>query len=400
MDLMHVYVVNEAKNLPFTELLESCPGIEVTGLTTSLTVARQQLSLAMPDIILYNPQETGSEFARIQEIRELCPPAMLVILAAPRDPDYVRNCLRAGANDFLATPIEPAVLQGELEKIYDRSQRRQKRETLSVLMDRFTNKPRIASFISGKGGVGKTTIAVNTAVTLAQMAKRVVLVDLDADLAGTELFLGLEPKHTLSDLAEVPVEAIPSRIMEFVEWHSSGLAVLCAPKFSTGIGELSVPLVRVVLQALQRSFQIVVVDLPPVVDTYSLAVLEMSHMSYMVSTPNLSTLSTNNKLRELFVRLGYDVSKVTNILNCVGVRHGVRTQDCVRLLHSPVELTLPYDFRRTEQATNRGTPLALEPRSALAKAFRTIADSIAGTRRGNAQTEVAAAAESDEAKAK
>ncbi len=59
---------------------------------------------------------------------------------------------------------------------------------------------RFISITSGKGGVGKTSIAVNLAVQLAQRGKRVCLFDADWGLANVNIMLRLQPQHTLEDL--------------------------------------------------------------------------------------------------------------------------------------------------------------------------------------------------------
>ena len=58
---------------------------------------------------------------------------------------------------------------------------------------------RTLSVTSGKGGVGKTTLTVNLAFTLAEMGKKVLILDGDIGLANIDIFMGIRPKKTLED---------------------------------------------------------------------------------------------------------------------------------------------------------------------------------------------------------
>ncbi|MCJ8275611.1 MAG: MinD/ParA family protein, partial [Bdellovibrionales bacterium] len=58
---------------------------------------------------------------------------------------------------------------------------------------------RTLSVSSGKGGVGKTTLTVNLAFTLAEMGKKVLILDGDIGLANIDIFLGIRPMKTLED---------------------------------------------------------------------------------------------------------------------------------------------------------------------------------------------------------
>ncbi|MCY0886026.1 MAG: P-loop NTPase, partial [Firmicutes bacterium] len=61
---------------------------------------------------------------------------------------------------------------------------------------------RVLAITSGKGGVGKTTLAVNLALDLVLKGERVILLDADLGLANVNILLGIEPRHTLWDVVE------------------------------------------------------------------------------------------------------------------------------------------------------------------------------------------------------
>lgn len=62
------------------------------------------------------------------------------------------------------------------------------------------NLARVITVTSGKGGVGKSNLAVNLGIQLSRLGKRVVILDADFGLANVEVMLGIRPKHNLADL--------------------------------------------------------------------------------------------------------------------------------------------------------------------------------------------------------
>ncbi|MHC1480530.1 MinD/ParA family ATP-binding protein [Frateuria aurantia] len=71
--------------------------------------------------------------------------------------------------------------------------------------------PRVIAIGGGKGGVGKTSIAVNLGIALRQRGRRVMVLDADLGLANVDVLLGLSPHWTLLDLIDgrCPIEALP-----------------------------------------------------------------------------------------------------------------------------------------------------------------------------------------------
>ncbi|WP_244853331.1 MinD/ParA family protein [Ornithinibacillus bavariensis] len=59
------------------------------------------------------------------------------------------------------------------------------------------------SFVSGKGGVGKSNIAVNFSLSLCKLGKKVLLIDLDIGMGNVEILLGLQAKKTIVEMLQV-----------------------------------------------------------------------------------------------------------------------------------------------------------------------------------------------------
>ena len=74
------------------------------------------------------------------------------------------------------------------------------RNVIKLQNQQMTPKARVITITSGKGGVGKSSVAVNLAVQLRKLGKRVIIFDADLGLANVEVMFGAIPKYNLSDL--------------------------------------------------------------------------------------------------------------------------------------------------------------------------------------------------------
>lgn len=92
-------------------------------------------------------------------------------------------------------------------------------------------KPRIIAVTSGKGGVGKTSISVNLAISLLNHKKKVALLDADLGLANADLVLGVYPEYTLWHVLRKE-----KRLSEIITEGPSGLKIIAG---SSGIYELA-----------------------------------------------------------------------------------------------------------------------------------------------------------------
>src|SRR5262249_102314 len=107
--------------------------------------------------------------------------------------DMLKACMESGIREYLPRPLQAADIRSVLEK---------HRLALTVDSHIRDRSGRILTVFSNKGGLGKTTIAVNLALSLSEAVRRpVALVDLNLQLGDITTFLDIDPKQTIVDIA-------------------------------------------------------------------------------------------------------------------------------------------------------------------------------------------------------
>lgn len=148
---------------------------------------------------------------------------------------------------------------------------------------------RVIAVTSGKGGVGKTTVSINLAVSLARMGREVVLLDADLGLANVDVLLGLAPRQTLTDViaARCPLE-------EVLVTGPAGVRIVPAASGIQHMAELSeferAGLISAFSQ-LERSADFMVVDTAAGIAANTLDFCDASHEVLVVVTDDPASLT-------------------------------------------------------------------------------------------------------------
>lgn len=142
---------------------------------------------------------------------------------------------------------------------------------------------------SGKGGVGKTNLAVNLAVSFAERGQRVVLLDADLGLANADVLCGIAPRATLEDVVT------GDRTLDEVMVHAPG-GFRLVPGASgvsrlADMGQLQRRSVLEQLMALERTADVIVVDTGAGIGANSMAFAAAAHTIVVATTPEPTSIA-------------------------------------------------------------------------------------------------------------
>ncbi len=240
----------------------------------------------------------------------------------------------------------------------------------------------IVTVASGKGGVGKSTTAVNLALALAESGQRVGI--LDADIYGPSLpkMLGIEDRPTVrADGTFKPHEVFGLKVMSIGSMVEPGQAIVWR-------GPMATAALRQLLRETEwGELDILVVDLPPGTGDVHISICQQVPLAgaVIVSTPQDLALIDARKAVDMFRRLDVPVLGIVENMSYfvapdTGKRydifgHGGAEKEA-GALGVPFLGAVPLDIAIRESADSGEPLVAADPGSAHAGAYRQIAASV------------------------
>lgn len=238
---------------------------------------------------------------------------------------------------------------------------------------------RVVTVFSPKGGVGKTTMAVNLALALCDSGTRkVCLVDFDFAFGDVAITLQLFPSHSIEQ-AVGSEETLDRQMLEsLLTRHEQSLMVLAAPSQPEVRDRVTPALITAVLDTLREAFDFVVVDTAPSFDEQTLTALDETDECVIVATLDVPTLKN--------VKVAVETLEMLDVAR--GHRHLLlnRADDAVGLGPEKVEAILGMGVAvrvstsiDIAAATNAGQPIVTsKPDHDSSRAIRELAERLAG----------------------
>jgi pilus assembly protein CpaE len=350
--------------------------LEITALTGLGPAALTWARTAEPDVAMVI---TNGSLARpmgvIKALAQGDAPWTVVALADHFEREVVRQAMLAGARDVLLQTSTPAEMREAL--VMARSAHLAHRNPTG--QDSSTTAGTIITVTGIKGGIGKTTTAVNLAVALAgESGRSVALVDLDIPYGDLAMLLGLKPESSVvAALSDPAVLSDPELLQRQLCSGPGGIQVLPAPLLPTGV-EPDSSQIGPLLKSLAGLYDFVLVDTGPGFSEFTAAALDVASQTLLVTTPEGPTLRrTELGIRQL-AAWNYPASRLKVLVNRSTLETGITDDEIASILTEPVAWTLPEEPAALH-ALALGEPLVLAlPKSELVKTFRRVAREVAG----------------------
>ncbi|WP_134683981.1 AAA family ATPase [Brevibacillus migulae] len=344
--------------------------MEVVGEAENGADALEKVLKLYPDVVLMDVNMPVMDGLKATEkISLISPKTAVIIISVQEDPDYLRKAMMAGAKDYLVKPVSTEQLVATIQDVYQLEAKRRSRMETSYLEDHFVNRPRALCLISAKGGIGKTTLAVNIATALALQGRKTVLLDFDLQYGDTALLLSAKASgKNLHDLVKDASEIDSDVLMNYLEKMESGLFLLRAPLKPEHGEAVATKHIHQILTICKEMFEWIIVDTAPQLNDTFFAIIDQCDEHMMVSTPNLAVAKNNKHLLDLMQSLSYPLQDWSFMLNRAHARTGLRMKDVEDILGRKMDFEVGNDFAFVDRASNEGIPFVVKnPKHRLSK---------------------------------
>ena len=289
-------------------------------------------------------------------------PAVPTLLLVGNNSDIPEG-VGSRAAEVALKPLPPEALVYRLQALLIRTGRHLPAESSawadegSMAATSLAGEGHVVSVFAPKGGVGKTTIAVNMAVALRQQSRaEVMLFDADVGVGNVSSVLDVPDRMGLADLADSPPEEWTDAAFESaVSTHAaSGLRVLTWGTDPAQSERVTVDLLLAALRWGRAHHSFVIVDNHPGYDDRTMAMLTVANEIFLVVTPEVGAIRNSSQFLQLARELGLGgvVRVIVNRAN-----HGIRLADMEASLGLPVAATVVSNGPKAVIASNEGQPI-------------------------------------------
>jgi len=330
--------------------------IEIVGEAHNGEEVLRLIPKVKPDIVLMDinmPVLNGLEAT--ERISMEYPQVMVIIMSVQAESEYLKKAMFHGAKEYIIKPFNYDALIETITTTYEKYGERQLRFAGGVEGIRNAE---IMAFFSSKGGVGKSILALNTAVVLGREAnKKVLLIDLDLQFGDISMLVNKYNQKTILDVVEGGQIDTYENIKPYLFKYNDNFDILFAPGKPEAAEYIAKETVEKIMSAFKKQYDVIVIDTGINFNDNTLYVLDMSQKILMVSTMEIVALKNTKLGLRVMESLGYDKGKVKLIINRFNVKYEISKKEVEEAFKEGIFAYIPDEEKMVIGSVNKGIPL-------------------------------------------
>lgn len=323
----------------------------------------EDIKLAENPLVILDISE---DFAGLDEIagKLKLVTSKIIITSINYSTNTIIKALRLGAKEFLPKPV----LREDLVRVLSM--------LASISPENEVSQSKIITVYSNKGGIGKTTIAVNLAAELAKVTKdKVALVDLNLQLGDISTFLNLNPPFDVNYVIRRLIDKEENILIKgFEKYKDLSLYVLSDPSYIEQSESITTQQITTLFSALKKVFPYIVVDMSSNIDPISLKILDSSDWIMFTTIVNIPAIRNAQRCLNLFRSRKYPSNKVKIVINRYMENDEIKIEDIENTLGESVYWKIPNNYFTIMEAINKGVSISeVNAESNIGNSFRDFA---------------------------
>lgn len=354
---------NENSREIIKSFIENLDFVSEVKLYDDFTRGYEDIKLAENPLVILDISE---DFAGLDEIagKLKLVTSKIIITSVNYSTNTIIKALRLGAKEFLPKPV----LREDLVRVLSM--------LASISPENEVSQSKIITVYSNKGGIGKTTIAVNLAAELAKVTKdKVALVDLNLQLGDISTFLNLNPPFDVNYVIRRLIDKEENILIKgFEKYKDLSLYVLSDPSYIEQSESITTQQITTLFSALKKVFPYIVVDMSSNIDPISLKILDSSDWIMFTTIVNIPAIRNAQRCLNLFRSRKYPSNKVKIVINRYMENDEIKIEDIENTLGECVYWKIPNNYFTIMEAINKGVSISeVNAESNIGNSFRDFA---------------------------
>ena len=342
--------------------LDVCP----IKISTEELFLQHSPDLIFVDFDSMNPENREYLMSKLERVSAAVP---VVGIFSEDQKEEALKYVKRGMRDFVNIPLS----EKEVVAVIHRFRKYKASQAATKQMGK------AYTFFSFKGGVGNTFITLNTAVSMARLTKkRVLLWDMALQGGDIPFFLNFSPEFTFSNLT-ANVEQIDQHYLDAVlPAHPCGVSILAAPDKTGEIEKLPPTVFEQIVGLLLQHFDYIFIDGGYHITDDLLPLIDASAYLFITTSLELVSLRSSVRCLDVFGKLNYPADRIKIIVNRFNSKHeAISIEEAKKILKFSLVDFISNDYTTVAQSVNLGQPIAdMAKGSELDKEFGGLAKKI------------------------